>query len=366
MSETKLITVKEAAEQLNCTPHYIRKLLRENKIRGGHVTGKKNLHVDPASLDVYKNTDDFTNDINQLRQDMPITIMEAVEDIEDSFETDLIAHVSTIGNPLSSINHDDCIILDDLLNSLEPKYPGIEGKKFKKITLFLQSGGGILEAAIKYVDIITHYANHFDVIVPMMAKSAATLISLSAENLFMTPVSELGPVDPIIQNPTNPSVQVPARSIDDLMRFYSREQKATNTNERTDIDKILLKKIEELDTYLLGSYKSALAFSKEQIEERLKVKIRNNPDLLNQAVFEFTEKHPSHSFPITFHKLEEYKLGTMIPNDARIRAVKTLLAVYQAFMAGNNIVKTNGNRDMNRNVMVQTTNMNQVPTKTAL
>jgi len=366
MSETKLISVKEAADQLNCTPHYIRKLLRENKIRGGHVTGKKNLHVDPASLDAYKKTDDFTNDINQLRQDMPITIMEAVEDVEDCFETDLIAHVSAIGNPLSSINHDDCIILDDLLNSMEPKNPGNDGKKFKKITLFLQSGGGILEAAIKYVDIITHYANHFDVIVPMMAKSAATLISLSAESLFMTPVSELGPVDPVVQSPTNPGIQVPARAIKDLIKLYSREQKATDTKERTDVDKILLKKIEELDTYLLGSYESALVFSTNQIEERLKAKIKGNPALLKEAVFEFTEKHPSHSFPITFHKLQEYKLGTMIPNDASMKAVKTLLAVYQAFMAGNNIVKTNGNRDMNRNVIVQAINMNQVPTKTAL
>lgn len=366
MPQTQFISVKEAAELLNCTPHYIRKLLRENKIRGGHIEGKKNFHVDPASLETYKKSDDFTNDINQLKQTLPITIMDAVMDVEECFESDLIAYVSAIGSPLSSITHDDCILLDDLLNSLDPVYPGTEGKKFKKITLFLQSGGGILEAAIKFVDIITHYANHFDVIVPMMAKSAATLISLSAENLYMTPVSELGPVDPIVQSPTNPGIQVPARAIKDLIKLYSREQKATDTKERTDVDKILLKKIEELDTYLLGSYESALVFSTNQIEERLKAKIKDNPALLKEAVYEFTEKHPSHSFPITFHKLQEYGLGKMIESPANMNAVKTLLAVYQAFMAGNSIVKTIGNRHMNRNVIVQITNMSQVPTKTAI
>ncbi len=365
MSGTQLISVKEAAESLKCTPHYIRKLLRENRIKGGKISGSKHIHVDPASLEQFKKTEDYSKDIKQLQQEVPITIMEAVQDVEECFETDLIAHVAAIGAPMSSINHDDCILLDDLLNSLEPEHPGTEGKKFNKITLFLQSGGGILEAAIKYVDIINHYANHFDVIVPMMAKSAASLISLSAENLYMTPVAELGPIDPIVQSPTNPNIQVPARSIDDLIKFYSREQKAAGTNEHTDVEKILLKKIEDLDTYVLGSYKSALTFSTNQVQERLSSKIKD-PDTLTSAVYEFTEKHGSHSFPITFPRLQEYGIGTLIGDAQSMNAVKTLLAVYQSFMAGNNIVKTNGNRDMNRNVVMQRVNQVQIPTKTAI
>lgn len=366
MSETQHVTVKQAAEELKCTPHYIRKLLRENKIQGGKIRGSKHIHVEPASLEKFKNTAEYSNDIKQLKQDAPITIMEAVQDVEECFETDLIAHVAAIGAPVSSITHDDCIILDDLLNNLDPEHPGTDGKKFKKITLFLHSGGGILEAAIKFVDIIKHYANSFDVIVPMMAKSAATLISLSSENLYMTPVSELGPVDPIVQSPTNPRIQVPARSIDDLIKYYSREQKSAGTNEKTEVERILLKKIEELDTYVLGSYKSALAFSTSQVEERLSTKIKDS-NILKNAVYEFTEKHQSHSFPITFHKLQEYGIGTLIEKPASMNAVKTLLAVYQSFMAGNNIVKTTGNRDMNRNVVIQAINNNiQIPTKTAI
>ncbi|MFC1810652.1 hypothetical protein ACFLZH_04080 [Patescibacteria group bacterium] len=365
MSETQPISVQTAAKQLKCTPHYIRKLLRENKITGGKISGSRHLHVYPASLEKFKNTEDYSNDIKQLRQDIPITIMDAVQDLEAYFKTDLIAHVSAIGAPMTSITHDDCIILDDLLNSLEPEHKGTDGKKFNKITLFLHSGGGILEAAIKFVDIINHYANHFDVIVPMMAKSAATLISLSAENLYMTPVTELGPVDPIVQSPTNPNIQVPARSINDLIKSYSREQKASKTDERTEVEKMLLKKIEELDIYVLGNYESALVFSKDQIRERLSTKI-TNPSTLENAVHEFTEKHPSHSFPITPHILQEFGIGTLIEEE-KMNAVKTLLAVYQSFMAGNKIVKTTGNRNMNRNVVLQAANNNvQVPTKTAI
>lgn len=364
MSSTRFITVKEAAEILNCTPHYIRKLLREDRIKGGKIGGSKHLHVDPESLEQFKKTEDYTRDLKQLKQEIPITIMDAVTDVEENFKTDLVAYVATIGAPASNIVHDDCIILDDILNNLEPEYPGQDGKKFNKITLFLQSGGGVLDAAIKFVNIIQHYANHFDVIVPMMAKSAASLISLSAENIYMTPVSELGPIDPVVQSPSNPGIQVPARAIDDLIKAYSKEQGSQKTN-AGQVERILLKKIEDLDPYLLGSYKSALAYSQTEIQARLKTKIKD-PTLLDMAVREFTEDHESHSFPITLGTLQKYGIGNLVKDQASISSVKTLLAVYQAFMAANSIVKTVGNRNMNRNVVLQAMNRTQVPTKTSI
>lgn len=82
-------------------------------------------------------------------------------------------------------------MIDDLLNTLTPAYKGTGGKKFKRISLFLHSPGGRLETAIKIIDIIREYANHFDVIVPFMAKSAASLICLSAEKIYLTRLSEL-------------------------------------------------------------------------------------------------------------------------------------------------------------------------------
>lgn len=254
------------------------------------------------------------------------------------------------------------------MSGLEPKYAG-ENKKFKKITLFLQSGGGILEAAIKIVDIISYYADSFEVIVPMMAKSAATFMSLSADNIYMTSISELGPVDPVIQSPLNPNIQVPARSIKDLISYYSKEQdqKSKTTKDQNNVDKILLSKIENIDPYLLGSYESALEFSKSQIKEKLSSKITDSKTL-EDAVHEFTEKHASHSFPITLRALNEYKLGIIVDEEKKIKAIKTLLAVYQGFMAGNSIVKVIGNRDINRNTVIQTQQhiKGQVPSKTSI
>lgn len=369
MTEGNFITVKEAAEKLGFTPHYIRKLIREGKILGTKLPWDSILSVDINSLDNYKKTDDFTNDINLLRQPMQISIMEAVEDVEDCFETDVITYFSNIGNISSPISHDDCILIDELLNTLEPKHKW-DWKKFKKITLFLHSWWGFLESAIKIVDIIRYYANDFDVIVPMMAKSAATYISLCADTLYMTPISELWPVDPIINSPINPNFQVPARSIDDLVKFYSEaEKKKLNTDdnyERTEVDKMLLDKINNLDPYLLGSYKSALEFSKTEIRSILATKIKDR-NLLEQAVEEFTEKYASHSYPITLSRLNKYGLWTILDDITKLSTVKTLTFIYQSFMASNSIIKLLWNRNINRNVIVQTIEKNkQIPTKTAI
>lgn len=69
------------------------------------------------------------------------------------------------------------------------------GKK-KKISLFLYSTGGSLDAPWPLVSLIREYCDFFEVIIPFKALSAATLICLGADKIVMTPLSSLSPVDP--------------------------------------------------------------------------------------------------------------------------------------------------------------------------
>ena len=57
------ITVKRAAEILGVTPHYIRKLLRENKIKGQQIKNSNRWQVDRASIEQYRKTDTFKQDL---------------------------------------------------------------------------------------------------------------------------------------------------------------------------------------------------------------------------------------------------------------------------------------------------------------
>ena len=88
------------------------------------------------------------------------------------------------------------VTIDDMDNDM------IEGllqvtDKNKGLSLILNSRGGSALAAERIINTCRTYSNgDFEVIVPRMAKSAATMICMGANKIWMSPTAELGPIDP--------------------------------------------------------------------------------------------------------------------------------------------------------------------------
>lgn len=72
----------------------------------------------------------------------------------------------------------------------------IQDIKGDAVDILLHSPGGIAEAADSMVDIIRGRFQHVRFIVPNMAKSAATMLALSGDQILLDIASELGPIDP--------------------------------------------------------------------------------------------------------------------------------------------------------------------------
>jgi hypothetical protein len=116
--------------------------------------------------------------------------------IEDLIERDLgvkarvIAYFTSFGWPVI-ISNADADMIEEVLRTTN-----MEGRE---LFLILNSGGGDGLAAERIVNICrTFGGGSFSVIVPKMAKSAATMICFGAKKIFMSETSELGPVDPQI------------------------------------------------------------------------------------------------------------------------------------------------------------------------
>ncbi len=102
-----------------------------------------------------------------------------------------------------------------------------------KISLFLYSRGGSTVIPAKVVPLVREYCSEFAVLVPYRAQSSATMIALGADEIVMTEMSELGPVDPSRNHPLLPRVKQPdgeevtlAVSVQDLrhvLGFIERE-----------------------------------------------------------------------------------------------------------------------------------------------
>jgi hypothetical protein len=70
---------------------------------------------------------------------------------------------------------------------------GIEGNN---LDILLQSPGGLAEAAESIVALIRNRFHYVRFIIPSMAKSAATMLAMSGDELLLSTASELGPIDP--------------------------------------------------------------------------------------------------------------------------------------------------------------------------
>src|SRR3989344_699545 len=82
-----------------------------------------------------------------------------------------------------------------------------EIRKTENIDLFLYSTGGDTMVPWRLVSMIREYCDKFSVLVPYMAHSAATMIALGADEIVMSDLSELSPIDPSttnVRNPTDP------------------------------------------------------------------------------------------------------------------------------------------------------------------
>jgi ClpP class serine protease len=78
--------------------------------------------------------------------------------------------------------------------------------KVSKISLILYTQGGHTSASWSIVNLIRQFCDNLEVILPSKGLSAGTLVCLGADTIVMTKQATLGPIDPSINTPLNPSI----------------------------------------------------------------------------------------------------------------------------------------------------------------
>ena len=121
--------------------------------------------------------------------------------------------------------------------------------KQEKIDLILYSAGGDTMVPWRLVSMIREYCNHFSVIIPYKAHSAATMISLGADEIVMSDMSELSPIDPSTANvfnpvdPQNPQNRIPI-SVEEVMSYFDLAKNKFGIKSDEELTKIFNKFVE--------------------------------------------------------------------------------------------------------------------------
>jgi ClpP class serine protease len=136
------------------------------------------------------------------------------------------------------------------------------------LRLILNSPGGDGQTAEKIVEMCRSYCHKFEVIIPNMAKSAATMIALGADEIVMGYCSELGPID----------AQVPI-VIDGIPRFISAQsfidarkklvKEFDDAVSQTKDTKLILQQVATLNLPFIEQCEKYMKFGRDMVEQCL-------------------------------------------------------------------------------------------------
>lgn len=201
----------------------------------------------------------------------------------------------------------------------------LQDKYFKELDVVLQTPGGDIDAAYLIVRQLRRRANKVNIFVPLYAKSAGTLICLAADKLYLSDLSELGPLDTQIPEEQDGS---PIAYISALNGFKALEQVQLHSLETLDVTTKLmfsrsgLKMAEaihlaaeftgrtsgqlyaKLDPMKIGEYARAL-----DVGERYGVKVLTtyrawSDEDARRTVNHLVRGYPHHDYVIDSHELE--------------------------------------------------------------
>jgi hypothetical protein len=201
-------------------------------------------------------------------------------------------------------------------------------KKFQNIDtleILLHSPGGHADPAYKLMRFFRRKCKKVNVIVPLHAKSAATLMCLAADTIYMGELAELGPLDVQLSDP----VETGEKSLSPLNEFKSMEFLADHAMEVLDLFSSVMQdrygmsvrdSIEQMipcvtemmkplyqsvNPLTMGEHRRDLAVG-EQYAKRLLMQTRNThvDDIVHKLVWDY----PSHGFSIDFEEAKTLQL----------------------------------------------------------
>ena len=225
------------------------------------------------------------------------------------------------------------------------KAAALPGKAQTTVDLWLNSPGGSARSAYKIALLLRSIACRVRVVIPDYAKSAATLLSLVADEIYMGPAAELGPLDVQLDYEKNPGMRVSALDrIGNLnqiteaareivlglggeVRYKTRLGRAETVSVMADLASSLLKPlVSQVDPTILHQSNRML---KEAADygKRLMLTREDCPRELAMSLPErLTKDYPTHGYAISLD--ETVELGLPVRPIAEYEFCEQVIACY--------------------------------------
>jgi hypothetical protein len=200
----------------------------------------------------------------------------------------------------------------------------------EKIFFVLVSHGGSGEGAWRIASLLRSFCEELILLLPEVAASAATILSLSADAIYMTPLAYLSAVDTSIYHPLNPKnnenkpihmeLDEVNRSVEALL------QQRKNPSDAYEVYKTIF---EYIHPVAFGAVARSTTLSEMLCGDIMDLrKIKPNPQIKKKLIESLNTGYPSHSYPITRHKAQELGLQIEYPDKELNDLLWSLLSTY--------------------------------------
>ena len=155
--------------------------------------------------------------------------------------------------------------------------------------------------------------------VPRFAKSAAMMIACSSDEIVMTPIAELGPIDPVLRE-SRTNRYIPLQSILELLTMLSGRELPRN---------LITEILNRLPIIELGDFKRAVEHNVELCARLLRNRMFKSEPERAEGVAKALVGFKQHSAAITLRDAEEIGL---VVDEARGELNDVLWSLYESFM----------------------------------
>lgn len=255
------------------------------------------------------------------------------------FETLAAIRKSSI---LSIIMHDEPLLSFHLLRIRHL----IGGSKYKRISVVLHSSGGDINTFFQIVNMIRNHCDYMETIIPIFAKSAAILFLLASDEVMMSELSELGPLDTQVSekdrcSTRSTSALSPLRALEELQRFSlntfsksvglileradaSVEEAITHSMDF--VAKLSVPLFSQLNPERIGEYSRALDIGRQYAERLLRRHTKwQDEDERNRILERLIYGYPSHRFVIDYTELGELGFDVRLPSEKEAAIMEELI-----------------------------------------
>lgn len=221
-------------------------------------------------------------------------------------------------------------------------YETLKGRFFDNLDVILDTFGGDPDAGYQIANLLIKHSKNLNIIIPMFAKSAGTLIALASDRVLMTDMSELGPLDTQVaefRDGVNMQTTSALDSLKALEHIRQHNLETLDLASKMLLSRSSLKLAEiislanqfcgqtsmslysKLEPIVIAGHARALEVAKLYAYKILLKKKRYDNKEALEIVRQLVDNYPSHGFVIDAEELEMLKIPVELLSGETLRLV---------------------------------------------